>query len=269
MFEFLILNIAIFIFSLLVILDLKVIKTPVQDLFEYWNSFQGLKKIIVLGLLGALGVFLYRTSASLLQFLIVFNFSLAAFNHLIWVSLQKRTIWQILLFTTLLLAITSFIGSLVAGLDHEWLRNIFYMVSISWFASLVRSFPQFKVKHFYVLSGIWMLYDILYVSTARIFASTEYYAPILAEKLAIVVGGGEATLGLADLLWLAIFYRFLEGASLRLNAAYSFVFANLILVFALLRLGQWVVIPLLVLWIPIGFLFLEIERRSLSRPAKE
>lgn len=257
MIDFLILNLSIFLFSLLVIVDLKVIQTPVSTLFGYWRGFKGLRQLpILLGFI-FIGVLLYFITDSLFDFFVLFSFTLSIINHLVWIGVQKRSGWQVGLFAVILLILVFFLSTQAVEQSNQVLRNLFFMVAISWLSPLLKSFPQFTVRHFIVLSGVWMVYDILYVFSGRIWAADEYYAPVFTHSLAIVFG--EATLGFADFLWLGLLFRFLQGASLRLNAAYTMVYANLILVFTLLRLGQWIVIPLLTLWVPLGVIFLALE----------
>jgi hypothetical protein len=216
----------------------------------YAKDFSLSSLLILAAIFLALLSFLTHTSdLSFVMAYFVFSFSLLLFLHLLLVFQPKQ------LATLLFLIFTSIIFFfLVTHSRNSFLHNFFVILSTVWLSNFVRSWHKLSIRVFLVISILWFFYDVLYVWIFRL------YQPILQTSYEIGFPLGiisqTSSLGLADLFWAAIFLQFLPTLKLRYIFSFVFVFLDFILGVLFLTSSDPVFLPLLVVWIPFGFLFL-------------
>ncbi len=247
------LNLFLFLFLLLVIFELSLSHKPSrfhQTSLSFSPFFTLVLVLISMALV--LALILYAPG-HLLRYYIIFLMGFSLVSHTFWLSQNKHH-----QFIFPLLALLLFFARLYTS--YDLIHNLFLIFAISWLGPVITQIKLINRHRFVVISLLWFLYDIVFVWVSKTSAQVQVNTENIGFPLGLTVS--DNLLGTGDLLWSSLFLSILPSSHTRLHASLLLLSSNIILNLLAITLGFYT-FPLLVLWVPLGILYLNF---SIKKP---
>ncbi|OGK21307.1 hypothetical protein A3C23_02250 [Candidatus Roizmanbacteria bacterium RIFCSPHIGHO2_02_FULL_37_13b] len=253
--NFLLLNIAIILFLLLVILEnnlkynhkrLSSIGVKLSPKFLLLFVLGGFFLILLLFIKGP-QTFIYYYARITFIFLVL--------GHSLWLSLNKKKLEKgLLILSGLIIILYRFTSpSLVS-------HNFFLLYAILWLAPFFFQVKILNLKRFLVISMLWFIYDFSYIWLSDLSYKVHQTTNSIKFPLAIVIG--ETSIGIADLFWAAMLITLLKYRRQKIIAIATLISSNLLLGWYSYSFANISGFPLLVLWVPLGLIVIKTQSKS-------
>lgn len=138
----------------------------------------------------------------------------------------------------------------------------FFILNL-WLGPLLVHLKFLNRRRFLLLSLLWFTYDIYFVWLTPLAARIQTNTLLVSSPLTLTTG--DHSLGSGDLLWASLFLGIIPDKKRAVLALCLLIVSNLFLGIYSFRMSQPLLFPLLVLWVPLGSLFL-ISRKTPSVP---
>lgn len=194
-------------------------------------------------------IVLIKDHGNLVKLYIYIVFGFAILFHFAWATARDKLDRK---------AFLSFFGLLIilfrilfpSTISH----NLFIIFIASWLGPFITSFKFFSKRMFIFISVIWFIYDIFYVWISASYKEVTMATQGTGFPLGII--SGNQLIGLADLFWVSICLSMIIDAKHRYYLLILFIVSDILLNIISTLTNYFSVFPLLVLWVPIGIIFL-------------
>jgi len=218
--------------------------------------FKGLSKIqlgfFIAGLFVcvlALGILLWKAPGIFLSVYLKTTFSLLIAAHAWWFSSGKSRRIRV---AALVLALAVILWRL--SLPSAFSHNLFIASALVWIGPFLAKQNLLTRKRFFMLSAFLFFYDLAFVWLTPAASNLDISTQAIGFPFALVTW--KISLGTGDLLWSSFLVSIVKTRQSRLLLAAVLVFSNVAILSWLFPRGAPFAFPLLVLWIPLGMLFL-------------
>lgn len=242
------LNLILLIFLLLSIIENNI--TPSAEQIKHIRKKIPPLPILTFFIYGfLLSAFLILKEQNLTRAYLFFSFSILIIGHAVWLSLLRKRI--ILVFFVLLsTCIIMYRLFLPSALSHD----IFLFNSLVWIGSFLTSLNILTTQRFIIISIIWFIYDSLYVWFTPLAHIVNTKSSTLGFPLSININ--TTSIGTADVLWATLFLSLLRSVKQKIFGITLLILSNLLLSLYSYWSNTILFFPLLVLWVPLGMIFL-------------
>jgi hypothetical protein len=247
---------------LLLFLVFSLIESRIQFIVSSKNTLRERLSPKILApflLIGTLLILLFITLGpkTAVSWYIRISFSVLVFGHALWLSLSSKTVRKFLL-----LALAVSIISYRLLLPSEISHNLFLFTALLWIGPFFTQLELLTQRRFFIISVIWFLYDISYVWLTPLAKTVVSTTESVGFPLAFV--WGENFIGTADFLWAGCLVSVLKNQRVKWFAVMVLIGSHVLLQVVANTLVKITLFPLLVVWVPLGFLLFYIDRRAES-----
>lgn len=219
------------------------------------NTSRKLHPVVVVCLLGisiALVLFLLLSASPLITYIyIIMMLSLSIFGFALWLGKTTRlkAVFLLVAVTLILLRIFN---------DRDLVHNLFVFAAVGWLGPFLVQTQLLTQQRFVLVSLIWFLYDIFYVWLTPTAQAVTETVRTFSFPLSIIVH--DSLIGTGDLLFASMLLSLLSSLRSKLLAVIVLWGSNVLLGQYVLLTNEPIIFPLLVLWVPLGFVVLTLSR---------
>ncbi|OGK12102.1 hypothetical protein A3C98_04025 [Candidatus Roizmanbacteria bacterium RIFCSPHIGHO2_02_FULL_37_15] len=184
-----------------------------------------------------------------------FLLSALVLSHALWISLKKNFLTKLIfLVASLIFIATRFIYP--STFNH----NLLILAAVIWLAPFFTYLNLMTKKRFLIISGLWFLYDIIFVWLTPLAQGVISTTKIIDFSLALT--SGKSSIGIADLFWAGFLLSLLKKTRSKFIAIFILIGSNFMLEFYARNISRISLFPLLVLWVPLGILIIFYEKQT-------
>ncbi len=181
-----------------------------------------------------------------LSIYLLLSFSILITFHALWLSWKLKT--KIPIFLS---ALVIFLRILYPSpLTHD----VFVFLVVVWLGVIITSFNFFTRKVFIVCSLFWFVYDIFYIWITSGYHVISTMSKTINFPLSLSVGN--SSIGLADLFYAVLLISAIKSIKSKVVGILLFVGSYHVLLYYAYTIQFISIFPLLVLWVPCGFVAL-------------